>query len=104
VGGDGRGTHRGGRPAGGPPPPPAGGGPHPPLFPGGPPPADTRRDKESPGHSDRGSRVYGVIWRKNELTPPDTPILSQGTNQARREARKHPARAAAWRGVNISRG
>src|SRR5262249_38451882 len=33
-------------------------------------PADTRRDKESPGHSDRGSRViYGVIWRKNELTP-----------------------------------
>src|SRR5262245_14443207 len=39
-------------------------------FPPGSVPADTRRDKESPGHSDRGSKViYGVIWRKNELTP-----------------------------------
>ena len=31
-----------------------------------------------------------MIWRENELNPPDAPILSQGTNQARRGSRKRP--------------
>jgi len=51
--------------------------------------ADARRAKESPGLprlqvvSNKGEAPRG-----NE--PLDAPILSQGTNQARREARKRP--------------
>src|SRR5262249_4460286 len=33
-----------------------------------------------------------MIWRENELNPPDAPILSQGTNQARRGSGSYPHR------------
>src|SRR5215831_12483217 len=39
-----------------------------------------------------------MIWKENELNPPDAPILSQGTNQARRGSRECPARLSMWPG------
>src|SRR5215831_15419862 len=44
-------------------------------------PSSRRASPPAAGHASghpRGSKViYGVIWRKNELNPPDPPILSQ---------------------------
>src|SRR5262249_38704842 len=33
-----------------------------------------------------------MIWKENELNPPDAPMLSQGANQTRRGSHKRPTR------------
>src|SRR5262249_61036433 len=38
-----------------------------------------------------------MIWRENELNPPDAPILSQGTNQARRGSKRRGVKREAHR-------
>src|SRR6516164_9550930 len=61
-----------------------------PHLPPGSVPVDAQRDKESPGRAGAFKETSHASRDQGAL---DAPILSQGTNQARRGSRKRPARA-----------